>query len=81
MTEARVYPVYRWRILSLQQKNNIQEMEICEVWRGFDVSPECYKLYNEGKPVVDNSFVNNINSRISQVSVSGKSLVPMSPSP
>ena len=41
MTDDCVYPAYQWRIISLQQKNNIQEMKIREGWRGFDAPPEC----------------------------------------
>ena len=77
VAEARVYPAYQWRLLSLQPKNNIKEMKICEEWRGFVVPPACYKLDNEGKLVVDQSFVHNLKSRIRQVSASGNSLVPM----
>ena len=46
-------------------------MKIREGWRGFDVPQAGYKLDNEVKSVVDQYFVNNLNSRISQVSASG----------
>ena len=36
-----------------KKHHNIKEMKICEVWRGFEVPLEGYKLENEGKPVVD----------------------------
>ena len=62
MAEARVYSADQFRLLSSQQNNNIQEMKVREGWRGFDVPPECYKLDNEGKPVVDQYFVHNLNS-------------------
>ena len=62
VAEARVYSADQFRLLSSQQNNNIQEMKVREGWRGFDVPPECYKLDNEGKPVVDQYFVHNLNS-------------------
>ena len=52
-------------------------MKLFEGWRGFDVPQSGYKLDKEGKLVFDQSFVHNLNSQISQVSASGKSLVPM----
>ena len=52
-----------------------------EVWRGFDVPPAGYKLYNEVKPVVNQSFLHNLNLRISQVISSGNSFVPIHPPP
>ena len=52
---------YQWRLLSLQQKNNIQETKICKGWRGFDLPPGGYKIYNEGKLVVEQLFVHNLN--------------------
>ena len=61
----------------MQQNNTIQEIKIGEGWRGFDVPPADYKLENEVKPVVDQSFLHNLNSRINQVNKSGNSLVPM----
>ena len=79
MAEARVYPSDQWRLLSSQKKN--QEMRIREGWRGFDVPPEGYKLDNGGKPVVDQSFVHNLNSQIIQVGASGNSLVSIPPPP
>ena len=39
MVEACVYPSDQWILLSLQQKKNIQEIKVCEGWRGFDVPP------------------------------------------
>ena len=56
-------------------------MKICKVRKGFCVTPSGYKLDNEGKPVVDQSFIHNPNLRINQVSASGNSLVPMTPTP
>ena len=46
-------------------------MKISEGWRDFDVPPEFYKLDNKGKPLVEQSSVHNLNSRIIQVSASG----------
>ena len=40
----------------LATKNNIQEMKIREGWRGLDVTPEGYKLDNEGNQL----FINNL---------------------
>ena len=79
-SEARVYPVDQCILLSFQQKNNIQEMKFLEGWRGFDVAPKGYKQDNEGNPVVDQSFLRNLNFQFIQVSASGNSLVPMPPS-
>ena len=56
-------------------------MKICEGWRRFYVPPEGYKLDNEVKPVVEQSFVHNLNSWINQVSTWGKSLVPIPTTP
>ena len=81
MVETRVYPEEQHILLSLQQNNNILDMKISEGWRGFDVLPVGYKLDNEGKPVVDQSFVHNLNSQIDQLSASSNSLVPMPPPP
>ena len=81
MAEDCVYPAEKLILLSLKQKNNIQEMKISEGWRGFGFPPAGYKLDNEGKPVVEQSFFHNLNSQIIQVSASGNSLVPMPPPP
>ena len=64
MSEAQVYPVDKWRLLFSQQNNNIQEMKICEGWRGFDVPLDCYKRDNEVKSVVEQFFVYNLKSQI-----------------
>ena len=56
-------------------------MIIREEWKGFDVTPAGYNLDNEGKSVVCQSFVNNLKSRINQVSASGNSLLLMPPPP
>ena len=50
-----------------------------EGWRGFGVPPVDDKLDIEGKSVVDQSFVRNLNSRINQVSASGNSLFQTPP--
>ena len=52
-------------------------MKIREGWRGFDSPLEGYKLDNEGKPVVGQSFVHNLNSQTNQVSAYGNTLVPI----
>ena len=66
MEHSRHSPLYTLQAndVSSPLKKNIQEMKICEGWRGFDIPPPGYKLYNEGKPVVDQSFVHNLNSQI-----------------
>ena len=61
MSEACVYPSDQCILLSLQQNKNIQEIKIREVWRSFDITPEGYKLDNEGKLVVDQYFLYNLN--------------------
>ena len=81
MAEDRVYPADQSIIFYFQQKNNNQEMKIRKGRRGFDVPPSGYKLDNEVKPVVDQSFLHNLNSQIIQVSASGNSLVPTPPPP
>ena len=52
LAEAFVYPADQWRLLSLQQNINFQEMKIFQEWRGFEVPPEKYKLDNEEKPII-----------------------------
>ena len=54
-------------------------MNVPKVWRGFDLPPAGYKLENEGKLVVDQSFVQKLNLGINQVIASCNSLVPMPP--
>ena len=54
--EVCILPADQWRLLSFQQKNNIQEKKICKIWRGFNVPPVGYKIDNEGEPVVYSSF-------------------------
>ena len=56
-------------------------MKICDEWRGFDVPPAGYKLDNELKLLVYQSFAHNLNSIINQVSASDDSLVKMPPTP
>ena len=71
MLEARVYPSDQWRLLSAQQNNNIQDMKVWGAWRGFNVPTAGLKLDNEGKLVIYQPFLPNLNLRISQVSASG----------
>ena len=56
-------------------------MKTREGWRGFDILSSGYKLDNQGKPVVDQSLVQNLKLRIIQVSALGNSLFPMPPPP
>ena len=44
VAEDHVYPADQWRLLYLQQNNNIQEIKTREGWGGFNVPPEGYKL-------------------------------------
>ena len=46
-------------------------MNICEGRRSFYVTQAGYKLYNENKTMVDQSFLQNLNSKIKQVSAYG----------
>ena len=66
VSETRVYTVDRWRLISLQQNNIIQEIKICEGCRLFDVPPAGYKLDNEGKSVVYQFFFPTLTRELSK---------------